>query len=96
MIGMAKPSVYPVNGTGRDSYIALNNGGLYRGYEPYPAADIGTFTTKKRPQSSLATIEAKHVGYSTNGTGRDTYILYTFTQHIITIFSSGNGGYYPS
>ena len=41
--GMAKPSQYAVDGTGRDAYISLNNGGLYRGYEPYPAADVGTF-----------------------------------------------------
>lgn len=29
-IGMARPSVYPPNGTGRDTYIEGNNGGLYR------------------------------------------------------------------
>ena len=75
MIGMAKPSSYAVNGTGRDSYIAIDNGGLYRGYEPYPAADIGTFSQKKRNINSLATIESKHVGYTSNGTGRDSYIL---------------------
>ena len=48
---------------------------MYRGYEPYPAADIGTFSQKKRNTDSLATIESKHVGYTSNGTGRDSYIL---------------------
>jgi len=26
---LGKPSAYAVDGTGRDSYISLNNGGLY-------------------------------------------------------------------
>ena len=43
MIGGGKPSAYAVNGTGRDTYISIDNGGLYKGYEPYPAADVGTF-----------------------------------------------------
>ena len=28
-MGMAKPSIYSVDGFGRDQYIAGNNGGLY-------------------------------------------------------------------
>ncbi len=29
-IGMARPSVYAVDGIGRDTYIDGNNGGLYK------------------------------------------------------------------
>lgn len=71
---MAKPSHYNIDGTGRDTYIALDNGGLYYGYEPSFCPDTGVFKSKKKQFNSLATIEPKHVGYTTNGTGRDTYI----------------------
>ena len=74
-MGAAKPSAYAVNGTGRDTYISIDNGGLYKPYEPYPSAELGTFSQKKRNRDSLATIESKHVGYFSNGTGRDSYIL---------------------
>lgn len=46
-IGMAKPLAYNMNGSGRDTYIACNNGGLSCVYEPAAAPDIGTFTSKK-------------------------------------------------
>lgn len=44
---LAKPSAYACNGTGRDTYISLDNGGLYSVYEPAKAADLGTFSSKK-------------------------------------------------
>ena len=79
----AKPLAYPNNGTGRDTYIGINNGGLYKKYEPYPSAEVGTFRFKRYMNNPLAHIDSKHVGYFTNGTGRDTYI------------SLANGGFYP-
>ena len=42
-MGMAKPSQYAVDGTGRDTYIALNNGGLYSPYTPSYVPELGTF-----------------------------------------------------
>jgi hypothetical protein len=45
-MGLAKPSQYACDGTGRDSYINLSNGGLYRPYEPACAPDLGTFGSK--------------------------------------------------
>ena len=75
-MGLAKPSCYAVDGTGRDSYIALNNGGLYSPYTPSQAPDIGTFGNRRVKRDSLATINAKHSNYTSNGTGRDLYIAY--------------------
>ena len=46
-MGMARPSHYAVDGTGRDSYINLNNGGLFKMHEPSSCMDIGTFSTKR-------------------------------------------------
>ena len=33
-IGMARPLSYHIDGTGRDSYIGNNNGGLYVAHAP--------------------------------------------------------------
>ncbi len=73
-IGYGRPVSYAVNGTGRDTYISLDNGGLYKTFEPFPSAEVGTFRFKRMHENSLATIEPKAVGYFPNGTGRDTYI----------------------
>lgn len=70
----SKPSQYAVNGTGRDSYIALDNGGLYSAYEPAYNPDTGTIKVKRQYRPPSATISAKHTNYSSNGTGRDGYI----------------------
>lgn len=40
---MARPSAYVVDGSGRDSYINQDNGGLYKPFEPAYAPDTGTF-----------------------------------------------------
>jgi hypothetical protein len=74
-MGLAKPSQYAVDGTGRDGYIALNNGGLYKGYEPAGAMDFGAFREKKARNTSLASIPTKRVGYTNDGSGRDGYVL---------------------
>lgn len=47
VMGLAKPSQYNVDGNGRDSYINLNNGGLYKFHEVGSAMDVGTFSSKK-------------------------------------------------
>ena len=43
-IGMAPPSRYAPDGVGRDTYIDLNNGGLYKPTRPASAMSIGTFS----------------------------------------------------
>lgn len=43
---LAKPSSYTIDGTGRDTYINQDNGGLYRPYEPAYAPDTGVFGLK--------------------------------------------------
>jgi hypothetical protein len=37
-ISIARPSVYAVDGTGRDGYIHRDNGGLYNAYKEAPSA----------------------------------------------------------
>jgi hypothetical protein len=59
MGGSAKPSAYAVNGTGRDTYIAHDNGGLYHPYEPSYNPNTGSFLSKHHYENSLATIQPK-------------------------------------
>ena len=73
-IGMAKPSVYPTNGTGRDTYIDGNNGGLYKPQRPASAMTVGSFRSVVRPEFNLAELGTKRSNYHYNGTGRDSYI----------------------
>ena len=77
---------YQINGTGRDSYIAADNGGFYIRNEPTKAADIGSFisTKPKYAHNYSNQIPQKYVFYTTNGSGRDSYIV------------NNNGGFYPA
>ena len=78
------PDVYWLNymrdGTGRDDYIAHNNGGLnkispdrpkgsYRGYQMY----VGNSQSGQR-LDIFPVMQAKTINYNYNGSGRDSYI----------------------
>eukprot|EP00347_Sterkiella_histriomuscorum_P016939 403351271 len=84
--GVPYTTNYHLNGTGRDSYIACDNGGFYIRSEPSKAADLGTFmsTQPKFAHNYSRSIPQKYVFYTTNGSGRDSYI------------SQNNGGFYPT
>ena len=73
-IGMARPSVYPSNGDGRDTYIEGNNGGLYRPQRPASAMTVGSFRSAKQSEFNLCNLGTKRSNYHYNGTGRDSYI----------------------
>jgi len=77
---------YTVDGNGRDGYINTDNGGFSYPYSPDLAPQWGTFSEKKKHElndNSLCNIPSKHVSYTANGSGRDSYISRT------------NGGFYP-
>ena len=80
---MARPSVYPARGCGRDSYIGNNNGGLYRSERPASAMTSGGFQSVGSPEFKLCDLGSKRSNYHYNGTGRDSYI------------GLSNGGFYP-
>ncbi len=73
-IGMAKPSVYAVDGIGRDTYIDGNNGGLYKQQRPASAMTTGSFRTVPVAEFNLCNLGTKRANYHYNGTGRDSYI----------------------
>ena len=72
---MARPINYLVDGSGRDNYIANNNGGLYVAHKPASALTSGVFRTRQRPSSSLCNLGVKRSHYYCDGTGRDRYVL---------------------
>ena len=67
--------IYPTNGTGRDGYIMYNNAGFWKD-------NLKRFSLKdKYKRSSFATFRSIRKippiwNYHSDGTGRDTYILY--------------------
>lgn len=74
-MGMNKTQYYGVDGTGRDTYIYMANGGFCPEKQPTGIEEIGSFvTTKARPAEPMAYIHSKPVKYTNNGGGRDTYI----------------------
>ena len=73
-IGMALPINYRVDGTGRDTYIRNNNGGLYISHQPANSCQKGEpFRTVQRPPSALCNLGTKRNIYHCNRTGRDNY-----------------------
>ena len=70
----SKPSHYFASGVGRDSYISLNNGGLYKEFRAGSACSVGTFALPRNAESNLAGFSSKNHNYRNNGTGRDGYI----------------------
>jgi hypothetical protein len=68
-------SHYASNGTGRDLYISINNGGLGPTYKPAPAPDVRRFSAKRVVAQAAPRIENKFTTYTSNGCGRDSYIL---------------------
>ena len=72
--GMARPLNYHIDGTGRDSYIGNNNGGLYVPHAAASALTGGAFRTFKRPSSGVPNLGVKRQFYHCNGTGRDNYV----------------------
>ena len=71
---MAPPSRYAPDGIGRDTYIDLNNGGLYKPTRPASAMSVGTFASFKKQENNLCDLGNKRTNYCYNGTGRDSYI----------------------
>ena len=82
---MGHQSIYKTNGTGRDLYIACNNGGFSVMNGPRVQPKPGAFLPKlAHRRGRTTTIDSKSVNYRTDGTGRDSYI------------NLGNGGFFNS
>jgi hypothetical protein len=68
---------YHGDGTGRDTYINRSSGGTFLQYNPVKWAEKGSFYPMKaqRPKATPNPVmEAKHIHYKPDGTGRDRYI----------------------
>ena len=78
---------YNINGSGRDTYISLDNGGFNLLYSPRQQDKAGQFlpNVNRSPEASkkFASVAqyAKSIMYKNDGTGRDSYCI------------TGNGGF---
>lgn len=67
-----KVPVYKTDGTGRDTYIKLNNGGIFKNI----SHSVTRGSTRVREYSPPhPVLRARTLKYRGNGTGRDTYII---------------------
>ena len=74
--------MYNVDGTGRDMYISVNNGGFTTSNLPSPSVKPGSFGRSQDNFNSMNVARSGGAGgspqrtnnYHTNGSGRDTYI----------------------
>lgn len=74
-MNLSKSQFYGGDGTGRDTYIYMDNGGFAPEKKATRIDGVSSFvTTKQRPAEPLAYIHSKPVNYTNNGGGRDTYI----------------------
>lgn len=46
-MSLGKPAAYGMNGTGRDTYIAVDNGGYTKAYEPAFTPETGVFGSRR-------------------------------------------------
>lgn len=76
-----KPNGYKVtyhsDGTGRDTYINRNSGGLYAPYVPRAGPGVSSFNTRRIPNAAPSPVIAPlAVHYYSDGSGRDSYISF--------------------
>ena len=55
--------IYNTDGTGRDTFKAVDNGGFYKAYSPAQASPVTTFTTKRQHLSPSPVLNAKSFYY---------------------------------
>ena len=67
---MPKNPVYPTDGTGRDTYISVNNGGTFSPSLKNPGNKRGFL----RPSTASISIKTRSLHYISDGCGRDGYI----------------------
>ena len=72
-----KSTYYRDNGTGRDSYIRFNNGGMYVPTVARSEYPCSQFRGKRSATPNVTNSSNKIVRYKNNGGGRDAYIYST-------------------
>ena len=71
-----KTIMYQVNGTGRDSYISFNNGGLIEPRKENKYITSTFETSQPKRFTTFPALTGKKMVYKTDGSGRDTYISF--------------------
>lgn len=99
-----KPLFYHSDGTGRDSYIVRNNGGLLsqnmlRNFDNAVSGSLkpslipmklGRSPVPQGGRCSMPAIEDKFVHYHSDGTGRDSYVGWNHGGRIVNFSSKNN------
>ena len=78
-----KAAFYSSDGTGRDTYISINNGGM-TSRKPFGGIVdsgkvfnyLGAFLNDNCFHARTPSLGSKYFYYHSDGTGRDTYVVY--------------------
>ena len=70
-----KTIFYQIDGSGRDTYISNNNGGLCA-KKTCLVYDLGKFPVEPKTIQKSSGIAGKTMIYQSDGSGRDSYISY--------------------
>ena len=73
-----KPNAFRVHyfndGTGRDTYMGVDNGGFMKPFKAAPSTPVSSFVQRRRYDFPSPAIHSRAVQYHSDGTGRDSYI----------------------
>ena len=84
---------YHADGTGRDTFVGMDNGGFMKPYAPAPSLPVTSFVQKRKFDFPSPVIHSRAVQYHSDGTGRDSYI--GFNKGGLAIYGGGKT-YEPS
>ena len=73
-----KPNAFRVHyhndGTGRDTFVSMDQGNFMKMYKPAPAVPVTSFVQKRQYDPPAPVIHSRAVQYHSDGTGRDSYV----------------------
>lgn len=74
-MALNKSTFYRQDGTGRDAYISVDNGGLFSPSKTLSEFPVGSFIRRSSSKAVIPMTPTKFMRYVSNGTGRDGYIM---------------------
>lgn len=74
-MALNKSTFYRQDGTGRDAYISVDNGGFSFPSKTISEFPVGSFIRRSSNKAVTPTTPTKFMRYVSNGTGRDSYIM---------------------
>lgn len=86
-----KPNAFRVHyfndGTGRDTFVSMDQGGFMKKFKAAPAIPVTSFVQKRSYDRPSPIIHSRAVQYHSDGTGRDSYV--GFNKGGLAVYGGG-------